>query len=365
MTDRSRMADDPAVDWLLRSDEPAVRYLARRDLLGESDAEDAGRILTGAKVSALLADQRPDGGLGSDVVQIGRYRGASRSPENLIAVETVQRDPSRRWGTTLWRLISLTELAVPADDQRVVAAVDFMLHHLLDLPRHRRGPTMINGLPRVCACGEGAALRIACQVGLADDARTRRLVEALLAWQWPDGGWNCHRNASGRRSSFHESLLPAWGLHEYADATGDTTAAEAADRAAELFLEHHLVYSLGSGVPSRFRPKPPPVGQVINSRWVKLSYPSTWHYDLLSVLRFLARIGRIDDPRACGGLALLERKRRPDGRWAADQQWWKPPESRFRHQHAVVDWGAPKAPNEMITLSALRILHTAGRGDGG
>ena len=43
--------DDPtraAVAWLLASDEPAVRYLTRRDLLGDPDSEaaaDAARVL--------------------------------------------------------------------------------------------------------------------------------------------------------------------------------------------------------------------------------------------------------------------------------------------------------------------------------
>jgi hypothetical protein len=45
--------------------------------------------------------------------------------------------------------------------------------------------------------------------------------------------------ATGRRSSFHESLAPAWGLHEYSQATSDPTA----KRAAELLLEHRLFRS--------------------------------------------------------------------------------------------------------------------------
>ena len=63
-------------------------------------------------------------------------------------------------------------------------------------------------------------------------------------------------------------------------------------------LDHRLFYSLGTGIPRRNRPKRPPAGQVINQRWLKLGYPSYWHYDILAVLMFLARIGRIDDPRA-------------------------------------------------------------------
>ena len=63
---------------------------------------------------------------------------------------------------------------------------------------------------------------------------------SLIAWQWPDGGWNCDPAATGRRSSFHESLAPAWGLHEYGQATGDPAARDAASRTAGLFLAHRI-----------------------------------------------------------------------------------------------------------------------------
>ncbi|GAB3433770.1 prenyltransferase/squalene oxidase repeat-containing protein [Flindersiella endophytica] len=352
------MVDDPAVEWLLTSDEPAVRYVTRRDLLAECAEADAGRILDGPKVSALLAGQRPDGGYGTFVTQVGRYRGASRSPDNLIRVETVPGNPDRGWTAPMWRLIALTELAVPADDPRVRAAANYVLELVLRDRRHHGRPLVKNGLVRACAGGEGAALRIACRLGMAEDPRARRLAEALLEWQWPDGGWNCHRNASGRRSTFNHSLNAAWGLHEYAQATGDTRAADAADRTAELFLEHRLLFSLGTGIPSRFRPNPPPKGRLINKRWAQLGYPAYWHYDILAVLTFLTRFGRIDDPRASDGLDLLESKRRKDGLWAADRQWWAPTKDRCSD---VVEWGRAHQPSELITLNALRILRAAGR----
>jgi hypothetical protein len=62
--------------------------------------------------------------------------------------------------------------------------------------------------------------------------RVRSLAGSLIAWQWPDGGWNCDPAATGRRSSSHESLAPAWGLHEYWQGTGDPAARDAAHRRA-------------------------------------------------------------------------------------------------------------------------------------
>jgi hypothetical protein len=57
-------SDDPtaaAVAWLLSCDEPAVRYLTRRELLDDRDgaaaATDAAQLLEGPKARALLAGQ--------------------------------------------------------------------------------------------------------------------------------------------------------------------------------------------------------------------------------------------------------------------------------------------------------------------
>ncbi|WP_246186840.1 hypothetical protein [Microlunatus speluncae] len=323
-----------AIDWLLSSDEPAIRYLARRDLLGTEAAPDESAILAGSMITTLLAGQREDGVF-----------------------------PGEGWSSTLWRLVALVELAIPPDEPRAIAAADWYLDRVLGKPHHRGRPTIIDGLHRFCSNGEGHALVIGARLGLADDPRLRRIADSLIEWQWPDGGWNCHRNASGRRSSFQESLAAAWGLHEYAAATGDSAAAAAADRTAELYLQHRLVYSLGSGRPSRRFPHPVPAGQVIDQRWIKLGYPAYWHYDILASMIFLTRIGRITDPRAAGGLDLLEQRRRPDGRWAADRQWWVKPGHRFTHQYDVVDWGVAGEPSELITLNALRILRGAGRLD--
>jgi hypothetical protein len=87
--------DDPtaaALAWLLSSDEPAVRYLTRRELLDDRDgaaaAAEAAQLLEGPKTRVLLAGQQPDGGFGVH--------------------------PYRKWTGAHWRLVSLVELAAPA-----------------------------------------------------------------------------------------------------------------------------------------------------------------------------------------------------------------------------------------------------------
>jgi len=210
------------------------------------------------------------------------------------------------------------------------------------------------------ASQEGNALAACTRLGLAEDERVRGLAESLIEWQWPDGGWNCDVRASGRRSSFHESLAPTWGLHEYAEATGDGDARSAARRAAELLLAHRLFR----------RQSWPDEGAPIHPSFVVLHYPPYWHYDVLHGLLVLSRMGLATDPRASDALDLLERRRLKDGRFRPGAYWWRP-HTRGRQANGgvdpgdgpnaeVVDWGR-SAPNEMITLNALRVLRAAGR----
>ena len=227
-------------------------------------------------------------------------------------------------------------------ESRAVAAACTVLARL-DPARTR--VTVINGLARRCASVEGNALAVWCRLGLAANVRVQAVADALIGWQWPDGGWNCDKAASGQRSSFHETLGPAWGLHEYWRATGDQPAKDAAGRAGELFLQHRLFRTMSTG-------------KVINRGWLAPHYPPYWHYDTLQALLILSRMGMAGDPRASDALDELERRRLPDGRWQADGCWWKPPGSSLTPE--TVDWGR-SGPNEMITLNALRMLRAAER----
>jgi hypothetical protein len=305
-----------AVDWLLASDEPGIVAQTKRDLLDESaPAED---VLAGPKVRTLLAGQQSDGSFGNHVYA--------------------------KWGGAHWRLVSLVELGVPTGEPRCLAAVETVLAWLCG-DGHRKRIPVIDGLTRRCCSQEGNALAVCCRLGLAGDARVRLLAESLVGWQWPDGGWNCDKKATGYRSSFNESLPPMWGLWEYWLATGDAAARDAALRTAELFLEHRVFHALATG-------------ETIKESFATLHSPPFWHYDFGQALVVLARMGLAGDPRAADGLDLLESLRLPDGRWRPGGRWWKAPGAKGSNVEAV-DWGS--GPSELLTLHSLRVLRAAGR----
>lgn len=308
--------DAEAIDWLLASGEPAIRALARRELLDEEpSATDA--IRRGALVRGLLAGQRADGGFGGH--------------------------PYAKWDGSFWRVISLVELGVPAGEPAAVAAARNATAWVTGPTRRAR---LVDGLVRQHAAAEGFMLAVHSRLGLAATPVAAELAERLLTSQWPDGGWNCDPRRGARRSSFHESFAPAWGLWEYAEAIGDTDAKAAADRTTELVLDHRVAWSRRGGEP-------------VHPSWVQLHWPSYWHYDVLAGLRLLARTGRIRDERAAAALDLLESRRRPDGRWRAGGSWWKSP-GKSGSNVEVVDWGR-RGPSEMITLAALGLLQATGR----
>lgn len=317
------------IEWLLDPAHPAVRYLALTELL-ELPVDDArvettrSRILNEPWVQDLFSGQQPDGSF------------ATQSDPNI--------HPYDKWIGAHWRLVSLVELGIPAGEKRAVAALQHELNWLTG-PAHRNRIKTIQGRVRRCTSQEGNALAVSCRLGQAEDPRVSLLAESLVAWQWPDGGWNCDKRPEASHSSFHESLIPTWGLFEYFRATGNLEAHQAALRAADFFMRHRLFRSERTGEP-------------IHPEMLLLHYPPYWHYDILQALLVLSRMGLVADARNNEALEILLSKAQPDGTWRASRHYWHPA-GRADYQEAAA-WDR-RGPNRMITLNALRVLKTAGR----
>jgi len=340
-TEFAQSISEPAVEWLLQSDDPSVRFLALTEVLDRPlDSPEVemtrNRIPDGPRVTLLLGGQHPDGGFGVH--------------------------PYQKWTGAHWRLVSLVELGIPPGFRPAVKATDLVLKWLLG-EAHLGNVPKINGLYRRCASQEGNALAVCSRLGTGNDRRVRRLAESLVEWQWPDGGWNCDRKAEASHSSFNESLSTLWGLVEYCKATDDGRVEQSLEKAAEFFLKHHIFRSCrtdNTRQPETFHGR---VRRGIHSI-TELHYPLYWHYDILQALVILHRAGKLGDPRTSDAIDLIESKRGEDGRWRPEGYYWslkRKTKAKVAVSNVeVVDWGR-NGPNEMITLNALRILKAAGR----
>ena len=332
------------VESLLRSDEPSIRWKVRTGVLGEqpgSPSLDAlqAEIRESPRVRALLQRQGRDGRLVA-----GRWIYA-------------------KWQGAHWVLATLADLGYPAGDAALLPIRDQVLDAWLepsfyreieldrkeDVYKHlQQAVPIMAGRHRRCASQQGNPLLSVIRLGLIDD-RAPRLVERLLHWQWPDGGWNCDKDPIADTSSFMETLLPMRALAAWAAITGDTDARSAADRAAEVFLERGLYRRRSDR-------------RVIRAEFTKLHYPLYWHYDILGGLKAMAELGRLDDPRCADALEKLESKRLPDGGWPAESRYYKASQT-IALGNDWVDWGgtSTRRMNQRVTSEALSVLAAAGR----
>lgn len=312
----------PVIENLLASPEAAIRYQTRLHLLGADPAADEMRqlqedIRTSPRVQQLLSERQPDG--------------------------TIPHHAYAKWDGAHWILSILADLHYPPDDPGLKPLVEQELKWLLNQPVRT-----IVGKVRNCASIAGNALWSLLVLGLANES-CHKLAEHLLDWQWPDGGWNCDKRPDVNRSSFMESLIPLRALARYAQEIGDNRAAQATERAADIFLKRQLFKRVQDG-------------EIMNPSFVLLHYPCYWHYDILFALKVIIEAGFINDPRCAAALDLLESKQLPDGGFPAEQKYYRLTDKRIT-QRTLVDWGgtSKRKSNLFVTLDALRVLVAAGR----
>jgi hypothetical protein len=326
---------------LLISDEPAVRYKTLVNVLGQSegssDVREAREAVRGsARVERMLSLRSADGRIPGSVYS--KFNGAH------------------------WVLANLADMGYPPGDSNLEPLRDQTYSlwlspwHTLDVLcssesasyRNKCGVPIICGRARRCASQQGNALYSTVALGIADN-RSQELAENLMRWQWPDGGWNCDRKAEATNSSFHETLIPMRGLALYAQLSGDDSARNAAERAAEVFLKRRMYRRQSDG-------------SVIHANFLKLHYPSYWHYDVLFGLKVMAEAGFIGDARCNDALDFLESKRLSDGGFPAEAKYYKVSDGPASGG-SVVDWGgvSSRGANEFVTVDALFVLKAAGR----
>jgi hypothetical protein len=314
------------LDTLLASDEPAIRYKVRIDLLDEDPTASAlvalrGEIQSSARARQLLSERQADG--------------------------TLPHHPYAKWDGAHWILVALADLGYPPGDAALVPLREQVLAWLLSHGRAAQARrNTIDGRVRMCASMEGNAIYALLALGLAD-ARVDALVERLLAWQWPDGGWNCDKHPKAHVSSFHETLIPLRALARYARHTGDFAVRRAAERAAEVFLARRLFRRLTDG-------------RVIANAFLRLYYPWYWHYNVHFGLKVLDEAGHLGDPRCREARDVLWGKQLADGGFPAEKKYYQASAGPVRAR-SLVDWGGTSISrmNPFLTVEALTVLRHA------
>ncbi|MFN2104303.1 MAG: hypothetical protein ACK2UJ_05475, partial [Candidatus Promineifilaceae bacterium] len=267
------MTNDDVVQWLLEGD-AAIQYQVRRDLLGEEQRDLQERIATEGWGERFLQARRDNGHWGRGFYQ-------------------------PKWISSHYTLLDLRYLELPRDHAAPAATIDLILRdHMAEDGGINPGKT----IKESDVCVNGMFLTYACYFGTAE-TDLHSIVDFIIGQQMADGGFNCQSNRSGAdHSSLHSTISILEGIHEYVVRGYDYRLGELqaiAAQAREFILLHRLFRSDHTG-------------EIINKRFLMLSYPSRWYYDILRALVYFQAAGIDYDARMQDGLDVLQEKRRKD-----------------------------------------------------
>jgi len=326
-----RAASGRLIDRLCGSDDPVLAYKAR--LLAGMPAESAEARVLRARIAEAPAAR-------------ALLRVFEQDEKTLHHVY-------RKWQGPHWSLTCLAMIDYPPGDEALPLLArrvhDWLFsRHFLESPLTAVYPGQEDRV-RHCASMDGNAIWYSVRLGLEEE-RTRAVVDRLIGWQWPDGGWNCDKQPHAAVSSFQESLIPARGLAEYGRVHGYQPALDAAQRVADLVLARRLLWH---------RHDDTLVVPDWGGRPDLIHYPIQF-YDVLFALQLMAELGRIDDPRCADALALLESKQLPDGGFPLEEPN-APVADRVASRHSYAAWGpsGKRRSNPLVSLASWGVLQAA------
>ncbi len=303
--------------WLLESD-PAIRWQVMRDLTDESpdtNVAERSRVATEGWGSQLLALQSAEGHWGA-----GPPGWRDDLPED-----------DRRLLIALYSLAVLKNLGLdPASKEarRMIGRVDNGL-----VFRRLKNRPFLHGETEPCINGRILGL------GACFKEPNDELADQLLSEQLEDGGWNCEAPKS-RRSSFHTTICVLEGLLDYERAgRKSASVTKARERAEGYLLDRRMFRSLRTG-------------EIINKRWLRFSFPTFWHYDVLRALDYLRDAGIEPDERVTEAVEIVIQRRHQNGRWPLN----------LLHPEYIpleIESGVGRA-SRWNTLRALRVLRWYG-----
>jgi len=352
MTRQQNILGADTTAWLLEPDNPSVRYLALRYLLGqpESDPEvQATRAAIPASpvVTRIFAKQAPGGFWGD--------------PANPY---------QPKYKATYWTLMLLGYLHLSHDDPRGQRVVEYVFrfqqpnggfaergeegarqeHACIVRRMQAQGKEppeekafvvdLVHQMTLSCLTGNVVAALL--RLGYGDDPRVWQAVDWLVSIQHGDGGWLCpywKAHVRDKHSCFSGSICALEAFAEIPAAQRSPAVRQAVARGAEFLLMHRLYRADHHD------------WRVINPHWLTLDFPFFWGYSILRGLWVLTRLGYRDE-RMDDALTILRDNQTADGRWILEST----PYGRMQ-----ADLEKKGQPSKWVTLMAWWVLLSSSR----
>jgi hypothetical protein len=338
---------DSTIDWLLEPSNPSIRMQTLTDILHRS-------------------------GKDKDVESTKNRIASSRSVKKIEATATSKgywqpKDDCYRpkWTSACWNLALLGELGAQPDSLIKSEVERFIELHQLDngaftcpspvaveqwKKQHPRSKSKAVRWEEPCLTGN--MIRTLIVFGYGEDERVKNAINWMPEAQLEDGGWNCdYPEKKVNHSSFMSTIEPLWAYSQIPRQKWSRKMKRSIDHGAEFLLMHHVYKS-------------------DNHHWqetypffTKLHFPMYYFYDILHALRVLTKLGYEDDERINSAVQLLLSKRRPDGKWNLEGDWYREGDHFYpsgKGRKAPVAIEEIGKPSKWITLNSYRVLTSTG-----
>ena len=334
MSWKNQLRKDP-LPWLLESGDPAVGYLALRDLqkLPPDD-----RKLKSARKAAHR--EGPIAAVLSKMNEEGYWvkPGPGYNP---------------KYRSTVWSLLLLAQLGASAsEDERIGRACEYLLDHMAEGGQFT---STTSGAPSgTIDCLQGNLLWALKELD-CDDPRMDKAYEWMARTVTGEGmatmddkdapvRYYAYKCGPTFACGVNNKLPCAWGgvkvmlaFSKLPTEQRTPLIEKAIVQGAEFFLG---IDPATAKYPTRDNSKP-------NRAWWKFGFPIFYVTDLLQLAEAFAGLGYGRDPRLSNTLNVIREKQDSEGRWQLEYDYTG---------KTWVNFGIKKAPNKWVTLRALRMF---------
>ncbi|MHB1867866.1 MAG: prenyltransferase/squalene oxidase repeat-containing protein [Nitrososphaerales archaeon] len=308
-----------ALEWLLEKDQPSIRYLALKQLMGKKEKDPEvvstrNEITKRGWAQEILAKQEPGGWwVDKESLYLPKYL------------------------STNWMLLILSDLGLTKREDRVEKACNLWIRKFAK----NDGGFAMESSKKGHVCTAGNMARALVNFGYDDHQKVESAFEWLAKNSADLGGWSCF--GSGRNL---DSWEPLSAFAVYPKEKWTRSMKNAVEKGAEFFLERELHIQ----------------GDNYNP-WYRFHYPVHYYYDLLVGLDFMTALGYGKDRRMGHAIDILKKRRNNDGTWNLDAvhpdveggmgEWYAKHPKQAPTPFALEAVGEP---SKMITLKAMQVL---------
>ena len=242
-----------------------------------------------------------------------------------------------KYFSTNWKLLILSDLGLTKEEPRIAKSCELWIKRFAKSD----GGFNTEGSSKSHLCITGNSARALVKFGYLEHPRVKSAFGCLANSAAEKGGWSCF--GSGRNLDSWEAMS---AFAVYPRQKWTRSMKQAVEKGAEFYLEREM-HKQGD----HYEP------------WYRFHYPVHYYYDLLVGLDFMTALEYGHDKRMSHAISILNKKRRPDGRWNLDAihpdvegavfEWYK------KHpKQAPLPFSLERngKPSKMITLRAMQIL---------